>query len=84
MESNEKEFYCYLKKAIDVDMFKNGLKVDDLIGKSYIISRQTYFNIQGICKGNKNVARISFTKMNKLCTHLGINIKEIKYVYEPI
>jgi hypothetical protein len=82
MEAKEQEFYCILKDTIDIDMAKEGLRVDDLKERRYVISRQTYFNIKSLSEGSKTAYRLSHTKMLHVCKHLGIEIKDIKFIYK--
>lgn len=81
MNKTEQEFYVYLMMKIDADLLVRNIKVDELIKDTYIISRQTYFNMLKFSEGKKNARHISWGTMKKLCDHFGINIEQIRYVY---
>lgn len=76
MIKTELEFYCILKTAIEQRI---GSKKNDFSSLNEI-SRATYYNIKNVCEGDLTSAKLSISKVEKVCKELNIDFEGIYYI----
>lgn len=70
---NEQKFYQLIFSKIQLDMKEKNILLKELADnrKDYIVSHRQYYYIKNVSEG-KQSPKLSFSRMNKICTSLGI------------
>ena len=76
MQYKENEFYEWLLSLINKDLKSKSIKPIDLLKYDYIISRTQYYNIKKVSEGDKNISRLSHSRINDLCDYLKVDLNE--------